>query len=62
MLSSSRSAALGSTANKTPSGFSNDPGAPHGFHADYRASYRKDAAEDAWSRMQAWFRKYKVLG
>jgi carboxymethylenebutenolidase len=32
------------------------------IHADYRASYRKDAAEDAWSQMQAWFRKYKVLG
>lgn len=65
MLFSSRSAALGSTANKTPSGFSNDriyPGPPHGFHADYRASYRKDAAEDAWSQMQACFRKYKVLG
>jgi carboxymethylenebutenolidase len=38
------------------------PGAPHGFHADYRASYRKEAAEDAWSRTQGWFRKYKVLG
>ena len=38
------------------------PGAPHGFHADYRASYRKEAAEDAWSRMQDWFKKYKVLG
>jgi carboxymethylenebutenolidase len=38
------------------------PGAPHGFHADYRASYRKEAAEDAWSQMQAWFKKYKVLG
>jgi carboxymethylenebutenolidase len=37
------------------------PGAPHGFHADYRASYRKEAAEDAWSQMQAWFKKYKVL-
>jgi carboxymethylenebutenolidase len=37
------------------------PAAPHGFHADYRASYRKDAAEDAWSQMQAWFRKNKVL-
>src|ERR1017187_3051670 len=32
------------------------PGAPHGFHADYRASYRKEAAEDAWNRMQAWFK------
>jgi carboxymethylenebutenolidase len=38
------------------------PGAPHGFHADYRASYRKEAADDAWKEMQAWFRKYKVLG
>jgi carboxymethylenebutenolidase len=38
------------------------PGAPHGFHADHRSSYREEAAEDAWSRMQAWFRQYKVLG
>jgi len=37
------------------------PGAPHGFEADYRPSYRKDAAEDAWKQMQAWFKKYKVL-
>ena len=37
------------------------PGAPHGFHADYRASYRKEAAEDAWNQMQAWFKKNKVL-
>jgi carboxymethylenebutenolidase len=38
------------------------PGAPHGFEADYRPSYRKDAAEDAWKQMQAWFRKHGVLG
>ncbi len=38
------------------------PAAPHGFHADYRASYRKEAAEDGWNSMQAWFKKYKVLG
>jgi carboxymethylenebutenolidase len=37
------------------------PGAPHGFVADYRASYRKEAAEDAWNRMVGWFKKYKVL-
>jgi carboxymethylenebutenolidase len=37
------------------------PGAPHGFHADYRGSYRKDAAEDGWNQMQAWLRKYGVL-
>jgi carboxymethylenebutenolidase len=36
-------------------------GAPHGFVADYRASYRKDAAEDAWNRMVGWFKKYGVL-
>jgi carboxymethylenebutenolidase len=37
------------------------PGAPHGFFADYRQSYRADAAQDAWLSMQAWFKKYKVL-
>jgi carboxymethylenebutenolidase len=37
------------------------PGAPHGFVADYRPSYRKDAAEDAWNRMIGWFKKYGVL-
>jgi carboxymethylenebutenolidase len=37
------------------------PGAPHGFHADYRPSYRKEAAEDAWNKMLGWFKKYKVL-
>ncbi|PPQ39192.1 carboxymethylenebutenolidase [Rhodoblastus acidophilus] len=37
------------------------PGAPHGFHADYRPSYRKDAAEDAWRRMADWFRRHGVL-
>lgn len=37
------------------------PGAPHGFVADYRASYRKEAAEDGWQRMIGWFKKYGVL-
>jgi len=37
------------------------PGAPHGFHADYRASYRKEAAEAAWNEMIAWFKKHGVL-
>jgi carboxymethylenebutenolidase len=37
------------------------PGAPHGFHADYRPSYRQDAAEDAWKQMTDWFKKYGVL-
>jgi carboxymethylenebutenolidase len=37
------------------------PGAPHGFHADYRPSYRKDAAEDAWNRLTTWFKANDVL-
>jgi carboxymethylenebutenolidase len=36
------------------------PGAPHGFHADYRATYKKDAAEAAWAKAIAWFRHYGV--
>jgi carboxymethylenebutenolidase len=31
------------------------PDAPHAFFADYRPSYRKEAAEDGWRRLQAWF-------
>jgi len=31
------------------------PDAPHAFHADYRPSFRKDAAEDGWKRCVAWF-------
>ena len=34
------------------------PDAPHGFNADYRPSYRKDAAEDGWKRMLAWFKTH----
>ncbi|MGY3451709.1 carboxymethylenebutenolidase [Bradyrhizobium sp. USDA 4353] len=47
--------------NKKTAEFKLYPGAPHGFHADYRPSYRKEAAEDAWSKMQAWFKRYGVL-
>ena len=32
------------------------PDAPHAFHADYRPSYRKDAAEDGFKRAMAWFK------
>jgi carboxymethylenebutenolidase len=33
------------------------PDAQHGFNADYRPSYDKEAAQDAWKKMLAWFRK-----
>ena len=32
------------------------PEAGHAFHADYRPSYVKEAAEDGWSRAVAWFK------
>jgi len=34
--------------------------APHAFFADYRASYRKAAAEDGWNRMLGWFKSHGV--
>jgi carboxymethylenebutenolidase len=36
--------------------------APHAFHADYRPSYRKAAAEDGWQRMLAWFKQHGLGG
>ncbi len=29
---------------------------PHAFNADYRPSYRKEQAEDAWKKALAWFK------
>ena len=36
------------------------PEAPHGFNADYRQSYRTEAAEDGWKKMLEWFSKNGV--
>jgi carboxymethylenebutenolidase len=36
------------------------PDTPHGFNADYRPSYRKEAAEDGWNRLRSWFVLYGV--
>ena len=36
------------------------PAAPHAFHADYRPSYRKDAAEDGFKRALDWFKVHGV--
>ena len=33
------------------------PNAGHGFHADYRPSFNKEASEDAWKRLLEWFSK-----
>jgi len=32
------------------------PDTPHAFNADYRPSYRKEAADDGWKRAVAWFK------
>ncbi|NCS62178.1 MAG: dienelactone hydrolase family protein, partial [Rhodoferax sp.] len=34
--------------------------APHAFHADYRPSYRKEAAADGFARALAWFKAHDV--
>lgn len=34
------------------------PNADHGFLADYRTSYNKQAADEAWPKMLAWFKKH----
>ena len=47
--------ATGSAAAKK-SEFVVYPDAPHAFHADYRPSYVKSAAEDGWRRCLAWFK------
>lgn len=47
-------------ANSKASTFVLYPNMPHGFHADYRPSYRKDAADDGWQRMLAWFKQHGV--
>ncbi|SMC18997.1 carboxymethylenebutenolidase [Andreprevotia lacus DSM 23236] len=36
------------------------PGAPHAFHADYRPSYRAEAATDGWQRLREWFKQHGV--
>jgi carboxymethylenebutenolidase len=47
-------------AAKQPSQIVVFPDAPHGFHADYRPSFRANAAKDAWDQCLAWFRKNGV--
>jgi carboxymethylenebutenolidase len=43
-----------------PSNIHTYPDMPHAFHADYRPSYRQEAAEDGWRRMLDWFRRHGV--
>lgn len=36
------------------------PDAGHGFHADYRPSYKEDDAKDAFTKLLAWFKDHGV--
>jgi carboxymethylenebutenolidase len=36
------------------------PDLPHGFHADYRPTYRQMEAKEAWAKLLAWFKKHGV--
>ena len=55
-----RTALAGGGAASRASRFEVYPDAPHAFHADYRPSYRKEAAQDGWTRCLAWFRDHGV--
>ncbi len=44
-------------AAKKPSEVVLYDGMPHGFHADYRPSYRETAAKDGWQRLRTWFQQ-----
>lgn len=37
------------------------PDTPHAFNADYRPSYRKEAADDGWKLCLAWFKANGVV-
>ena len=51
-----KGALQGGSAAAKKSEFVVYPAAPHAFHADYRPSYRKDAADDGWRRCTAWLK------
>lgn len=47
-------------AGNPPAEFVVYPDAEHGFNADYRPSYNKQAAEDGWNRLLEWFKSHGV--
>jgi carboxymethylenebutenolidase len=55
-----KTALAGGSAAAKASTFVVYPDAPHAFHADYRASYRKEAAEDGFKRALDWFKQNGV--
>jgi carboxymethylenebutenolidase len=58
-----KTAAVGAQGNPAVQGseFVVCPQARQAFHADYRPSYRKEAAEDCFKRALAWFKAHGVV-
>ena len=50
------------TAGASESGIKVYDDAQHGFHADYRASYDLEAAQDGWRKMIDYFADHGVRG
>jgi carboxymethylenebutenolidase len=48
-------------AAKSPSQIVVYPNAQHGFHADYRPTYKEDDAKDGWKRLLAWFSQHGAV-
>ena len=55
-----REIAGAATKTKIPSEIVVYPNAHHGFNADYRPSYSKADADDAWKKMLEWMKKNGV--
>ena len=57
-----QNASTPATVALTAAGVANEfqiyAGAPHAFFNDTRASYRPEAAADAWARLLAWLEEY----
>lgn len=55
-----KTALAGGSAAAKKSQFHVYPDAGHAFHADYRPSYRQQAADDGWQRCLAWLKQHGV--
>jgi carboxymethylenebutenolidase len=55
-----KQALAGGSAAAQQSEFVVYPEAPHAFHADYRPSYRREAAQDGWKRCTDWLQRHGV--
>jgi len=45
-------------SGKAPGHIKVFPDTTHAFHADYRSSYKPEAAKEGWNDLLAWFRQY----